>query len=86
VGHVKVASISSTVATRWGRDRAIFIKTAPLAWTQTLGTQKECNKWYANGKRMRQLCKIRSEYEQTERVWTIFKRAKLHNTTQRSGH
>jgi len=41
VAYLKVAPINSTTATLSRIEKAIFIKTAPLAWTQTPGTQKE---------------------------------------------
>jgi len=46
---------------------------------QTLGTRMEWNKCYDSSMRMRQLSKIRSQYELTMRVWATFKLTTLCN-------
>jgi len=38
MAHLRVALVSSTIATHLGIEKAIFIKATPLAYMQTLGT------------------------------------------------
>jgi hypothetical protein len=52
--------------------KAISIKRASSTRLQTLGTRNEWNKCCDIGMRMRQLSKIRSQYERTVRVWASF--------------
>jgi len=65
-----------TVVIYSGIDKSICINTAPLACTQTLGTQ-EWNKWYDNSMHMCQFCKLDLRYEQTVQVCATFKHATL---------
>jgi hypothetical protein len=67
-----------TVVIYSGIDKSICINTAPLACTQTLGTQKEWNKWYDNTMHMCQFCKVHLLYEHTVRVCATFKHTTLY--------
>jgi hypothetical protein len=72
VGHWKV---DCQFPQLWcsGIEKAIFNKAAPVAWTQTLGSQKTWNKRCDNGMHMRQFCKVHSQFKQTVQVRATFK-------------
>jgi hypothetical protein len=67
-----------TVVIYSGISKSICINMAPLACTQTLGTQKKWNKWYDNIMHMCQFCKLHLQFEQTVQVCATFKHTTLY--------